>query len=294
MANEVSDNRLREMARHRGLKLLKSRRRKPGAGDFGKYGLTDDKGKPLLGVGENGLTATAGDIENYLRTGTTRSWQQSTKVTPPKRPAPNVLSREDEVSIPSPVRASARQTPPARPVKPRARTAAPRPTATAVPAKVTPKHEAKEELQAPRLIIRLAKPGDASALAKLLGQLGEIKTTGSAVTENLAASRKSGGGVAVAERGDLVGCCSWIIVPTLHRGPVGRITALIVTEGYRRQGIGTQLLATAQEALRKKGCIVLEVMSDIEIENSHNFFRTLKFEQASYRFTRNLEARRAQ
>ena len=40
MANEITDT-LREMAANRGLKLVSSRRRKPG-GDFGKYGLKDD------------------------------------------------------------------------------------------------------------------------------------------------------------------------------------------------------------------------------------------------------------
>lgn len=29
-------------------------------------------------------------------------------------------------------------------------------------------------------------------------------------------------------------------------------------------------------------------MSDIEISNAHNFFRTLKFEQTSYRFARDI------
>ena len=41
MADETIDQKLRDMAEHRGLKLLKSRKRKPSSGDYGKFGLTD-------------------------------------------------------------------------------------------------------------------------------------------------------------------------------------------------------------------------------------------------------------
>lgn len=90
MASE-GDEALRESARHRGLKLVKSRRRKPG-GDFGKYGLTDAKGAQLFGFGADGLTASAGDIETYLRGAVRSDWREAAKGLPkakPKRaPAP--------------------------------------------------------------------------------------------------------------------------------------------------------------------------------------------------------------
>jgi ribosomal protein S18 acetylase RimI-like enzyme len=63
---------------------------------------------------------------------------------------------------------------------------------------------------------------------------------------------------------------------------------LVVDEDHRRQGIGTRLLAEAEAALAKKGCALVEAMSDIEIKNAHNFFRTLKFDQTSYRFARKI------
>ena len=49
------DAMLREMAKHRGFKLVKSRRRKPG-GDFGRFGLVDAKtGQDCFGIGKHGL-----------------------------------------------------------------------------------------------------------------------------------------------------------------------------------------------------------------------------------------------
>ena len=135
---------------------------------------------------------------------------------------------------------------------------------------------------------RQAKPGDSGALAKLLNQLSGVRLTEDRAAANLAALRKARGGLQVAEFGALVGCIGWIVVPTLQRGPVGRITVLLVDERHRRQGLGTRLLAEAEAILAKKGCQFVEVMSDGDITNSHAFFRSTGFEQASYRFTRKI------
>jgi ribosomal protein S18 acetylase RimI-like enzyme len=110
-----------------------------------------------------------------------------------------------------------------------------------------------------------------------------------AIGRNLTALVKSGGGMVVAEKGALVGCCSWAIVPTVQHGVLGRITILIVDADHRRRGVGSAMLQAATDALRKEGCTSVEVMSDIEIAHSHGFFRARKFEQTSYRFARKLE-----
>lgn len=81
---------LRAMAQHRGLTLKASRRRKPG-GDFGRYGLVDAGGKAVVGIGDDGLTATAGEVEAYLRDAAMADWKGSTKGLPKRktpRPAP--------------------------------------------------------------------------------------------------------------------------------------------------------------------------------------------------------------
>jgi mannose-6-phosphate isomerase-like protein (cupin superfamily) len=93
MASE-GDDVLREMARHRGLRLVKSRRRKVG-GDFGKFGLTGADGAQLFGFGADGLTASADDIATYLRSAVRADWAGSTKgitrtlaAPPPSAPPP--------------------------------------------------------------------------------------------------------------------------------------------------------------------------------------------------------------
>ena len=148
MADESIDSQLRDMAQHRGLKLVKSRRRKPGTGDFGRYGLTDDKGKPLLGVGEDGLTASADDIESYLRAGTASSWKQSAKSQPDSPRVRNVKDSGDGTKEQPPVSRRVRRTPPARAATARAPGSPPRRKAPDVPADVP----AKVKLQRARAL----------------------------------------------------------------------------------------------------------------------------------------------
>ncbi|ATE64763.1 hypothetical protein [Rhizorhabdus dicambivorans] len=77
MADSTDIDELREAARHRGLKLVKSRKRTPGSDDYGRFGLTDAQGKALFGFGKDGLTATADDIAAYLRGQAATAWGAS-------------------------------------------------------------------------------------------------------------------------------------------------------------------------------------------------------------------------
>ena len=68
---------LGESARNRGLKLVRSRVRTPGKGDFGKVGLTDGAGTPVFGIVGKKLTATPSDAEAYLRGLLAADWSAS-------------------------------------------------------------------------------------------------------------------------------------------------------------------------------------------------------------------------
>ncbi|HEX8301989.1 hypothetical protein [Sphingomonas sp.] len=85
-----ADDILREMAAHRGLRLVKSRRRKPG-GDFGRFGLKGAKGEPVFGMEGDALTATAQEIEDHLRGAASSAWGKSAgsvKARPRPKPKP--------------------------------------------------------------------------------------------------------------------------------------------------------------------------------------------------------------
>ncbi|HEX9965818.1 MAG TPA: GNAT family N-acetyltransferase [Allosphingosinicella sp.] len=255
MAEGDRDERLREAAANRGLKLVKSRIRTPGKGDYGRFGLADAGGAKLLGFGRFGLTATAEEIEAYLHKGAVADWKTSLKASggpPPRRKG----------------RAAAE---PSRPA-----------------AEARPRPEPQPEPEPPPLAVRPARPADAEAIAALVTDLG-FETGGGDIAGRLAALKKAGEMPLVAEQGAVVGVLSWHVTPVIHRPrPVGRITMMVVAQGERRRGVGRALVDAACERLSAKGCGLVEVTSNVDLSGAHGFYRRLGFERTSYRFAKDL------
>jgi ribosomal protein S18 acetylase RimI-like enzyme len=85
----MSDESLREMAENRGCKLVRSRIRTPGRGDYGRFGLKDAKsGREVFGFGKAGLTASPEEIEQYLRGDAAATWKSSVGKTRRAEPKP--------------------------------------------------------------------------------------------------------------------------------------------------------------------------------------------------------------
>ena len=288
MADMISDDQLREMAAHRLLKLVKSKRRKPGVGDYGKFGLMDADGNELLGFGNDGLTASAEDVENYLRANAVGTWKQSADTVPartaPKKP---VLVRDDGSRQAQPAKPKVKK-PTASPAAKTVLSPSPKPTSKHKPDAKKPSQEPKPKPE-PILRVRAAKPQDAEAIATLLSQLNGLSVEAKDAHASLDHVQKAKGGTIVAELDEVIGCCSWVLIPTLHRGQIGRITVMIVDEAHRRKGIGSAMLVETADALKNAGCPQIEVVSDIAVSNSHNFFRSMGYAQASYRFVSKID-----
>jgi len=293
MTEATGPDALRAMAEHRGMKLVRSRKRTPGVGDYGKYGLTDASGKPLLGIGEAGLTASAKEVEQYLRGGALSSWKLSAETTPDAKPLKKKkIAVADPGEDQSPIRRRTASAHPGRakvPKVPARKEALPqdRPAPAKPALHIVPKEPPPPKKS---LVVRPAKTDDAAPVAKLMGRLAGSKADKARIAANMELLRKSRGQLLVAEQGAVIGCCAWAVVPTIQSGPIGRITLLLVDKPERRSGVGTALLSAAEGAIAKAGCREIEAMSDIMVNNAHNFFRSLKFEQKSYRFVRAIEA----
>lgn len=308
------DAALRETASHRGFRLVRSRRRIPGTGDYGRYGLADARtGKECFGFGPDGLTASAEEIASYLRGSAAATWRESATTTPdpPAPPAPEPPPAKPAALEPQPARASTRPgrvsrpsaDPPSAPA--RAGTVAPPQTparprsAPAVKPTPAPDPEPLRDPKAePKPVIREAVKADAAGIAALLTQIGTGVDEGTVVA-HLAAQARTKTPVLVADigvdprvrRSGIVACLGWHILPTLHRGVIGRITLLLVAERQRRRGIGRALIDEAASQMGKSGCTAIEAISDIEIRNVHGFFRETEFAQTSYRLVRPIAAR---
>ncbi len=260
MAGSEGDQALRDMAKARGFRLAKSRRRKPG-GDFGKFGLTDVKtGKPCFGVGARGLEASAKEVEAFLRSRTQADWKSS-------------ISAPEPRSEPPPKR----KAPPAKPAKPM-----PKPAGKPTPAaRRAPPPKPRPE---PKLVIREATNKDARAIAALVEGDGPDPKH---IAATMRALVKDGTPVLVADRGGLVGAVSYDPVRSLHHSaPIGRISFLATADTARRQGIGAALLAEAERRLRKLGCDTFELVTLIELSNANSFLRGHGYKRDGYRFAR--------
>jgi ribosomal protein S18 acetylase RimI-like enzyme len=248
------------MAANRGLKLVKSRLRTPGKGDYGRYGLTDSTGAKLMGFGRSGLTATAEEIEAYLHKGVVADWKTSLRVEGGK----------------SPRRSKRRADPGAR------AEAGPKPNAKEIEPEPEPEPEPP-----PPLAVRPARPADAAAIAGLVAGLGFPATAGE-IAARLPGLKKEP--PLVAEQGEVIGILTWHVTPVLHRSePVGRITMMAVAKEERRRGVGRALVDAAVERLRAKGCGLVEVTSNADLSGAHSFYRKLGFERTSYRFAKGLD-----
>jgi GNAT superfamily N-acetyltransferase len=242
---------LAEAARNRGLKLVRSRVRTPGKRRFGKVGLTDASGKPVLGMDAKGPTAKPEDVEDYLRNLGARDWGASLDVA--------VLPRKKRKPAPSP---------------------APAPEKTK--SKPAPKPKPKPQ-------VRDAKPRDAAALVRLSALLGAAVDE-KGVRKRVTALAKDGVAPLVATLGnDVVGVCAIERMLTIHREhPVGRISHLVVAEEVRGQGIGRILTESAEQRLRKLGCELVEITSNDRLAEAHAFYRHMGYERTSIRFCKTL------
>jgi len=135
--------------------------------------------------------------------------------------------------------------------------------------------------------IRPATQSDAPALETLVRQLGYDEHAAD-IAARLAVLEDAGLVALVAELdGRVVGCLATSIMPVLHRPkPVGRISMMVVEEGLRSQGIGAQLVRAAEDWLKRQGCGLIEVTSNVKREKAHRFYERLGFERTSFRFAR--------
>lgn len=254
MADRERDAMLRDMATHRGFKLVKSRRRKPG-GDFGRFGLkAAESGDECLGFGKTGLTATPEEVEAFLRRQTASTWKESlgsASAKPPKRG-----SRKTSEPTHRPERKT----------------------------KATPARPPPPPPEKPKLRIREADAVDAEAIAELVSNFDPA--TADEIAERLPLLRHEGEPPLVARLGDeVVGLITWHVMPVLHRPkPVGRITFLQVAEKMQKQGIGRALVEAVEARLKERGCGLAEVTSNVKLTEAHKFYRILGYERTSYRF----------
>jgi GNAT superfamily N-acetyltransferase len=138
--------------------------------------------------------------------------------------------------------------------------------------------------------IRDARAGDADAIACLLGQLG-YPTSRAVVSNRLARLAASGADhvlVAVLD-GEAVGLATVHTSLTIADDhSVAKLSAIVVDERYRREGVGEALVAAAEDRARAAGCSLMFLTTAERRTDAHSFYRRLGFEETGRRFAKSL------
>ena len=129
------------------------------------------------------------------------------------------------------------------------------------------------------LRIRSAVPDDAQAIARLSGELGYPTTQADARRRLFDIKTSQNHAVMVAEdgSGSVVG---WIHVFRSRRlggEPFAELGGLVVTEGLRGRGIGSRLVAEAEEWASKREIATLRIRTRTTRNDARLFYEDLEF-----------------
>lgn len=141
------------------------------------------------------------------------------------------------------------------------------------------------------LEIRAAHRDDASAISKLLTELGHPLEPALAVTQiaRIQALAPNYAVFVAVKDGAVIGLVSAFSTPVLHRAlPVGRVSVLVVAQPHAGQGIGSALLRHAEQFLVELGCGRIEVTSASHREAAHGFYLARGYLQQGVKFSREI------
>lgn len=138
--------------------------------------------------------------------------------------------------------------------------------------------------------IRDATPGDAPAVARLLGVLGYPAAIDAARDRIATMSADPGLALRVAEVDGIV--VGLLALQRYFYLPLGatcaRIQALAVDAGVQRGGIGRALVADAEAWAAAARAVRIEVTSNKRRDGAHAFYRALGYDESSLRFLKSL------
>jgi GNAT superfamily N-acetyltransferase len=141
------------------------------------------------------------------------------------------------------------------------------------------------------IVTRPASPDDVPRIATLLGQLGYPSTT-DAVAHRLTFSLGDPlSELIVAEvEHTVAGVAAVHAIPRLEDSMhLGRLTVLVVDDGFRRRGVGRALVAAAEERAVALGCRDMEVTSSRVRTSAHGFYTSLGYDDTCSRKARFLK-----
>ena len=144
-----------------------------------------------------------------------------------------------------------------------------------------------------RVTIRPATAGDSAVIAVLLDQLGYPASVEDIPTRLEALNNLPSAIAMVAEDPDrgVVGLVTSHVFPSIHDNqPVAWLTTLVVLDGVRSQGVGSELVVFVEKWAAKNGAPRITVTSHKRRERTHQFYQQRGYEWTGLRLTKSLAA----
>lgn len=137
--------------------------------------------------------------------------------------------------------------------------------------------------------VREVRPDDREAMLGLLSELGYQSEAETVARRLDQLEGEPSALVVVAKRdSEVVGLASLHVLHLIEHPPLGRLSAIVVSEPARRGGVGLALIERIVEEARAHGCDRLEVTSGEWRDDAHAFYRGLGFEETSKHFIKQL------
>ena len=138
--------------------------------------------------------------------------------------------------------------------------------------------------------VRTVLAGDAAEIAALITLLGYPCTPDEAADRLRVAATEHDQALLVADRnGEL---CGMLGLDLMYYLPLGartcRITALVVATAHQGEGVGRELLQSAETWARRAGATRIEVTSAAHRNEAHAFYRACGYGDGSMRFVKRL------
>lgn len=138
-------------------------------------------------------------------------------------------------------------------------------------------------------VVRAAVPKDAPAIAALLGELG-YPVDSESVRARMGRLSNESDAVLVVDSGDEAAAVATVhLIPLFHRDSfLARITAFVVSNRVRHQGVGSALIQACEAWAAGNGAERAEVTSSDKRDGAHEFYTRRGFEREGVRFSKRL------
>ena len=139
-------------------------------------------------------------------------------------------------------------------------------------------------------ILRPPVPGDTTAIARLLDQLGHPGDSDDIPRRVTAIVGDPDAAMWIAEvEGRVAGFGTALLIDAIHmNGRVAQLTSLVVDEALRGRGIGAQLVAEAERWARERGALRISLTSALHRRAAHAFYERIGYAQTGVRLAKDL------